>query len=345
MIAFAKIRVMFTLCLFFALQSSSAARDSESDIPASFKGLTRAQQTACIELDALNRTHNVECLEERLWRLEQRAFTTPNTTSKPVKERINALAVELPPSEEIIQEVRTRMANPKRGKLPPELFRDKSGIHEVDATAIDTSKTTGMRRTSASAANIPGYAKLSDDLGKLEETLAKLKKMAQGDASASEVEDSQHKNSPTESMMTHSASAGPIDATDDSGAAEPIRDSAASDEASVSPDRERSGTAGGWPAEYNRPGESEAASADKLGDVAFADLQPSQQLAALEIEHHDKLGTGKTETRLRQLEIEIMGADYVAAGKSEKDRLKALNATSPASTLSMKRALLALKGR
>ena len=351
MTRWADLRTLFALSVLLAFQSSAVVRASEADIPASFKDLSREQQTACIELDAINRTHNVECLEERLWRLEHRAFRTPSTTSKPVKERIKALAAELTPSEEIIEEVRTRMAKPKRGKLPPDLVRDKTGIHEVDANAIDTGSSTGVRRSSASGGdgNSAGYAKLSDELGKLEETMAKLKKIAQGDAAASEVDEgSQHDRSPDDSMETDSPSAGRSqnDSFADNDAKESALDYTApspSDDVPDSSSTVSSATAVGRSGQYNLPGENEARSVDELGDVAFADLNPSQQLAALEIEHHDKLGTGKTEQRLRQLEIEIMGPDFVSGGKSEAQRLKALNATSPASTLSIKRAVKALK--
>ncbi len=336
-------RVLLPLALLLGAQSDTFARNSESDIPASFKGLTREQQTACIELDALNRTHNVESLVERLWRLEQKALRTPNTTSKPVKDRISALAVELPPSEEIIEEVRTRMSKPGHGKLPPDLFRDKSGIHEVDAAASATNSGTSARR--ASPSTLGGYGALADDLGKLEATLAKLKKMAQGDSSDGGAVESTQPSNPPGSSAAYTENEGHGATEDGTGASESTRDSmseGASDESMSSAPND---TAGGWPAEYSRPGENEARSADKLPDAAFADLKPYQQLVALEIEHHDKVGAGKPETRLRQLEVEIMGADYAAGGKSEKERLKALNASSPASNLSIKRAIMALKVR
>ncbi|MBX9669324.1 MAG: hypothetical protein K2X93_16990 [Candidatus Obscuribacterales bacterium] len=336
-------RVLLPLALLLAAQSDTSARNSESDIPASFKGLTREQQTACIELDALNRTHNVESLVERLWRLEQKALRTPNTTSKPVKDRINALAVELPPSEEIIEEVRTRMSKPGHGKLPPDLFRDKSGIHEVDAAASTTNSGTSARRTSPST--LGGYGALADDLGKLEATLAKLKKMAQGDSSEGGADDSSLTANPPGSSSAYPQNEGRGATDDGTGVPESKRDSMSDGTSDDSMSSAPNDTAGGWPAEYSRPGETEAKSADKLPDVAFADLQPSQQLAALEIEHHDRLGDGKSESRLRQLEVEIMGADYAAVGKSEKERLKVLNASSPASNLSIKRAIKALKSR
>ncbi len=334
-----ELKILSSVALFAALQLSASVLASEADIPASFNKLNKEQQTACIELDALNRTHKVECLEERLWRLEHRAFKVPSTTSKPVRERIKALAAELTPSEEIIEEVRTRMAKTKGGKLPPDLIRSKSGIREVDANEIDTnsSSTTGMR---SSDGNSAGYAKLSDQLNKLESTMAKLKKIAQGDAAASEVDGDSSQDQA--SAPTDEADTG---IEEQHSRAEEIGEAAPQ---SGEGDRSSTGTSAsesGWTGEHNLPGEQAAKSADALEVGSFAELNPSQQLAALEIEHHDKLGAGKTESRLRQLEIEIMGADYVAGGKSEAARLKALNASSPASTLSIKRAIKVLKNQ